>query len=85
VKEYLPTIIGLVITAVVVGVLWRKGYFERLAQYVHETREELKKCTWPSKDELIGSTIVVLLSIAILGFFTIAIDFVVAFIIRKIV
>jgi preprotein translocase SecE subunit len=85
VKEYLPTIIGLVVTAVVVGFLWRKGYFDRLRQYVDETREELRKCTWPGKDELMGSTVVVLLSILILGGFTIAIDFIVAFIIRKIV
>ena len=55
--------------------LWRKGYLLRLSNYVQETREELKKCTWPSRDELKGSTVVVMISILILGLFTVVIDF----------
>ena len=60
---------------VVFAILWRKGYLLRLSNYVQETREELKKCTWPSWDELKGSTVVVMISILILGLFTVAIDF----------
>ena len=60
---------------VVFAFLWRKGYLLRLSNYVQETREELKKCTWPSWDELKGSTVVVMISILILGLFTVAIDF----------
>ena len=66
------------IVAVVFGILWRKGQLLRLRNYVLETREELRKCTWPSWDELKGSTVVVLISIAILGAFTVGIDFVLA-------
>jgi len=64
--------------AVVFGVLWRKGYLLRLRNYVLETREELRKCTWPSRDELRGSTVVVMVSIFILGAFTVGIDFILA-------
>ena len=60
---------------VVFAFLWRKGYLLRLSSYVQETREELKKCTWPSWDELKGSTVVVMISILILGLFTVVIDF----------
>ena len=63
------------VIAVVFGILWRKGYLLRLSTYVRETREELKKCTWPSWDELKGSTVVVMISILILGLFTVVIDF----------
>jgi preprotein translocase subunit SecE len=74
-KDYLPIIIWTAIIAVVFGVLWATGNLGRLRNYVLETREELRKCTWPSVDELKGSTVVVVISIILVGVFTIAIDF----------
>jgi len=61
---------------VIVIIMWRRGMLKRLGDYVMETREELRKCSWPSVDELKGSTVVVLISIALLGVFVVAIDFV---------
>jgi preprotein translocase subunit SecE len=58
--------------------LWWKGYLKRLADYVAETREELKKCTWPTWDELKGSTVVVFITVALLGVFTVLVDWVAA-------
>ena len=55
--------------------LWRKGYLVRLTDYVKATREELRKCTWPSWDELKGSTVLVMITMALLGLFTIVVDF----------
>jgi preprotein translocase subunit SecE len=55
-------------------ILWRKGYVRKLTDYVLATREELRKCTWPTWDELKGSTVVVAISIFILGGFTVAVD-----------
>ncbi len=71
--------------AVLAGVfafLWRKGHLKRLSDYVSETREELKKCTWPSKEELKGSTVVVMVSIGLIGVFTVLVDLVVALFVR---
>ena len=62
--------------------MWRKGHLQRLATYVQETKEELRKCTWPSWDELRGSTVVVMISIALLGGFTVAVDFVLTLLVR---
>ena len=66
------------IWAAVIGVtfviLWRKGYLLQLTNYVQQTREELRKCTWPTWDELKGSTVVVTISIVILGGFTVLVD-----------
>ena len=56
--------------------LWRAGQLARFAAYVQETREELRKCTWPSWDELKGSTVLVSLSILLLGGFTVLADFI---------
>ena len=61
---------------------WRKGLLLRVANYTAETREELKKCTWPSVEELKGSTVVVMVTLALLGAFTVGIDAVVSVLIR---
>jgi len=64
--------------------LWRAGHLARFADYVRQTREELRKCTWPSWDELKGSTVVVFISIVILGGFTVLADFVFSLVFQKI-
>ena len=55
-------------------VLWRKGVLRQMTDYVQQTREELRKCTWPTWDELKGSTVIVGISIFILGGFTVVVD-----------
>ena len=66
------------IWAAVVGTLfaicWRKGYLLQLTSYVQQTREELRKCTWPTWDELKGSTVVITISIILLGGFIVLTD-----------
>lgn len=84
-KEQLPVIIGILVGAVIFAILWRKGAFLRISNYFRETQEELKKCSWPSWEELKGSTVVVVIAIALLGGFTVVVDFVIAMIIRHIV
>jgi len=63
-------------------ILWRRGVLKQLGDYVVETREELRKCSWPSVDELRGSTVVVMISILLLGVFTVGIDFVLTLMFR---
>jgi len=46
--------------------------------YWNETVAELEKVTWPSKDELVGSTIVTVVVSLILGFFIFGVDLVLA-------
>jgi preprotein translocase subunit SecE len=84
-SDYLPMIIGIVVVTGVFIWLWRQGAFLRLSAYWNETVEELKKCTWPTWDELTGSTVVVIVSVALLGGFTVIVDFLLASIIRLIV
>jgi len=81
---YIQLLIWVVVVGVVFGVLWRTGQLLRLANYMQETKEELKKCTWPSRDELKGSTFVVLLSILGLGLFTFLTDFVLSLFVKGI-
>jgi preprotein translocase subunit SecE len=52
---------------------WDKFYergdhvFERIRKYLMESYGELKKVTWPKKEEVTGSTIVILVFILIMG------------------
>ncbi len=70
------------VIGVVFGFLWKKGLLLRLSNYVAETREELRKCQWPTVDELKGSTVVVTVSIVLLGGFTIVVDLVISQLVR---
>jgi preprotein translocase subunit SecE len=81
-NDLLKLLIWVVAVAVIFVVLWRKGSLLRISNYVMETREELRKCTWPSVDELKGSTFVILITIVLLGGFIVAVDFVIAQLIR---
>ncbi|MBE0542899.1 MAG: preprotein translocase subunit SecE [Verrucomicrobia bacterium] len=67
-------VVWVVVVGAVFAFLWWRGYLKRFATYVQLTREELKKCTWPTLDELKGSTVVVMISIVLLGIFTFAVD-----------
>ena len=62
------------VVGIIFVVLWRKGYLLQLTNYVQQTREELRKCTWPTWDELKGSTVVITISIILLGGFVVLVD-----------
>jgi preprotein translocase subunit SecE len=83
--SYLPIILVMVVALVVFALLWRQGAFLRLSGYFHETKDELWKCTWPTWDELMGSTAVVIVSVGVLGGFTVGVDYVVTLAIHLIV
>jgi preprotein translocase subunit SecE len=52
-----------------------KNPFRSIRIFVRETKDELLKCTWPTKTELRDSTIIVLVAAVILGVFTSISDF----------
>jgi preprotein translocase subunit SecE len=68
------SIILIVVVAAIFGILWWKGQIQRLAAYWRLTTEELRKCTWPTWDELKGSTVVIIVAIFAMGFFTFVVD-----------
>jgi preprotein translocase subunit SecE len=74
VNDLTKILIWVVIVGAVFAFLWWRGYLKQLVTYVEQTREELRKCTWPTWDELKGSTVIVMISILILGVFTVVVD-----------
>ena len=81
-NSYMWIIVWAAVVGGVFAWLWRRGHLARFADYIKQTREELRKCSWPSWDELKGSTVVVSISILILGGFTIFVDFIFSVVVR---
>lgn len=74
-----------ILLGVVVAVFfwaWQKGHLLRLGNYVDETKVELRKCTWPTRDELKGSTVVVIVSTGIVAVFTVGVDFLISMFVK---
>ena len=82
--DYLGLIIWAAIILAVFGFLWSKGYLVKIRNYFAETQEELKKCSWPSREELRGSTVVILVTTALLGLFTVGVDWLLSNLMRLI-
>ncbi len=72
-----------VVIGSVFAYLWWQGQIRRFATYIQETREELIKCTWPTWEELKGSTVLITVTIALMGGFTVVVDRVLYFIFLK--
>ena len=47
---------------------------EKLRKFFHEIRLEMKKIHWPSRDELLGATGVVLVILAVTGIYFFILD-----------
>ncbi len=51
---------------------------EKIKTYWNETVAELGKVTWPSRDEVAGSTVVVVVVSTVVGFFIFGVDLLLA-------
>src|SRR5688572_13758056 len=69
-KNNLTLIITIVIVAAVFGYLWSAGHLVKIRLYWAEMVEELRKATWPTWAELKGSTVLVVVTMTLLGAFT---------------
>ena len=58
--------------------------FEKTTTFIREAIAELKRVTWPSRKELAGSTLVVLIVVAILMTFIALFDFLLTLAVRLI-
>jgi len=74
-----------ILLGVVVAVFfwaWQKGHLLRMGNYVDETKVELRKCTWPTREELKGSTVVVIISAALVAVFTVGVDLLISMFVK---
>ena len=74
VSDLTKLLIWVAVIGIAFAILWWQGQIQRLRTYIQLTREELRKCSWPTWDELKGSTLVVVISIFLLGGFVVLTD-----------
>ena len=48
--------------------------FKKISDYFNDVRQELQKVSWPTRQELYGSTVIVLVMCLILAIFVFGID-----------
>ena len=77
--------LALVAAMVIFVLALRAGYFLKISAYWAEMMEEMRKCTWPTWDELLGSTVLVTVSVVLLGVFTCGVDKICTIIIKAII
>ena len=53
-----------------------KEWIEKLRRFMTEVRGELKRTTWPSRAEVRGTTLVVIITVFIFAVFLFAVDWV---------
>jgi len=52
----------------------QKNFLEKIIQFLREVKVELKKVTWPSRKQTIGSTVVVIILVLIVSLFLGVVD-----------
>ena len=57
--------------------------FEKLVKFFKETKAEMRKVTWPTRDELVGSTKIVIIATLVVTIFIGFIDQILTLIIRR--
>ena len=77
--------LGLVVVMALFVLALRAGYFLKISAYWAEMMEEMRKCTWPTWDELLGSTVLVTVATAMIGGFTVGVDWVCSNLIKLII
>ncbi len=83
-NEYLKLAIWAAVIGGVFAFLWKRGVLVKIRDYIADTKEELRKCAWPSTEELKGSTAVVVITIALIGTFTVSVDWILTMFMRMI-
>lgn len=48
--------------------------FARTREFIADTLSELRKCAWPTREELFESTVLVIVAVVILGCFVALVD-----------
>jgi preprotein translocase subunit SecE len=62
-----------------------QSYPHRMREYLHEVRIEMRQVTWPSREEVISTTFVVLIAVAFFGVFFFGVDSFVGYVLTGII
>ncbi len=60
------------------------GIVRKFLNFLSEVKAELKKATWPTRKETVGTTIVVIILVIFFGFFLFFFDAIFSYVVAKI-
>jgi len=61
------------------------NFVDKFSSFINETRAEIKKITWPTRDELVGAVMIVCLLVAVFALILGAMDGIFGYLIRNFV
>jgi preprotein translocase subunit SecE len=61
----------------------RTGFFQRTAQFLRDTRAEMRRVSWPSANEVKNTTIITLIAVVFFALYLFGVDRVWAFLIDR--
>ncbi len=53
-----------------------KDWSQRSTQFYGDVRGEMRKVSWPNRDEVVGTTVVVIIAVFLFGFYLGLVDYV---------
>jgi preprotein translocase subunit SecE len=59
-------------------------WYKRLGNFLKDVRAELKKVTWPSKNEVVNTTVVVIAATVFFGFYLFFMDVIFSWVITQV-
>ncbi len=59
-------------------------YPRRFRQFLHEVRVEMKQVTWPTRDDVVATTLVVIATVAFFGIYFTIVDGGVGYMVRQV-
>lgn len=62
----------------------KKKWYKRIIPFLSEVKAEIKKVTWPSRNEVYSTTIVVIIATIFFGFYLFFMDLIFSWIISQI-
>jgi preprotein translocase subunit SecE len=62
----------------------KKRWYKRLIPFLREVRAEIRKVTWPSRQEVYSTTIVVILTTIFFGIYLFFMDLIFSWVIKRV-
>ncbi len=59
--------------------------FKKIGTFIKEAREELKKVTWPDRDEVTSFTVVVIIAVIVISLFLWMVDSALMSLVKKVI
>ena len=61
-----------------------RSYPQRLREYLHDVRVEMRQVTWPSREQVLATTFVVIVAVGFFGLFFFGVDSTAGYMVQRV-